>query len=192
MQPSHFASSYRAYTAPIFSAGLLFILLPPSPAAAFNAVTVDAGYGLEDTKLLRFNYAIGDRPPKPAENGWAWRHFWEANLSYWYLYKNTNGEDGLFELGLTPNLRSEPEQPWSWGRPYWEAGLGVHLLSKVHIGTRDLGSAFHFGTHVGFGLRFGDKEQWDLAWRFEHLSNGGLKEPNPGINFSMIRFGYHW
>lgn len=183
---------FRVRPAIVAIGSVLLLALLPLRASALNGVTVDSGFGLEDTRLLRFNYALDDRPRQPAKNGWSWRHFWEANLSYWYLYKNRDGVDGLYELGLTPTLRAERDRPWDWGRPYLEGGFGAHLLSKVHIGTRDLGSAFQFGTHVGFGIRFGHAEQWDMAWRFEHLSNGGLKQPNPGINFSMIRFGYHW
>ena len=32
----------------------------------------------------------------------------------------------------------------------------------------------------------------DIGVRTQHLSNGGLKEPNPGINFAIVRFGYYF
>jgi hypothetical protein len=171
---------------------MLSAIFAPEPASAMNAFTIDTGYGLDDTKLLRLNFAAIDDRRLSANNGWHWSRSWEANLSYWYLYKYNEGERDLFELGITPNFRAERDWESKWGRPYLEAGLGVHLLSKVHIGPRDLGSALQFGTHAGFGLRFGSHEQWDVAWRYEHLSNAGLKEPNPGINFGMVRFGYRW
>lgn len=176
----------------VFVCCLLGAMLPLDQAQAFNAVTLDAGYGLEDTRLLRLNLSLGDERRHPADNGWYWRRSWEANLSYWYLYKSKEGEEKLLEIGLTPNFRLGRTRAWRWARPYLEAGLGVHLLSKIQIGTRDLGSAFQFGTHVGFGLSLGSNEQYELAWRIEHLSNAGLQEPNPGINFSMVRFGYRW
>lgn len=174
---------------------LLWTLLPLDQAWAFNALTVDVGYGMEDTRLLRLNLSVVKPRHYPASDGWQWSRSWEANLSYWYLYKieeDEEGEENLLELGLTPNFRLARDKAWDWGRPYLEAGLGLHLLSKVHIGTRDLGSSLQFGTHAGFGIRFGHDEQYELAWRIEHLSNGGLKEPNPGINFSMLRIGYRW
>ncbi|MDP1996021.1 MAG: acyloxyacyl hydrolase, partial [Gallionella sp.] len=46
--------------------------------------------------------------------------------------------------------------------------------------------------HVGVGARFGDRRQFDLGYRFQHLSNGGIKKPNQGINFNQIRFAYHF
>jgi len=172
---------------------LLCALLPIERAAAVNGVSVDSGYGLADTRLLRFSFSLSDNRRTPENNGWSWYHYWEANLSYWYLYKNKEGVDDLFELGITPNIRVERDKAWAWGgRPYMEAGLGVHLLSTIYIGNRDLGSSFQFGTHVGVGIRFGSREQLEFAWRVEHLSNADLAQPNPGINFSMLRFGYHW
>ncbi len=172
---------------------LFWTLLPLKQAYANYAVTLDSGYGLEDTKLWRLNFSLGNEKRYPTGNGWYWIRNWEGNLSYWYLQKNIRGEKRLLEAGITPNFRLAREQQWSWGwRPYLEGGLGIHLLSRIHIGTRNLGSAFQFGTHAGLGVRFGSNEQYDLAWRIEHLSNAGLREPNPGINFTMVRVGYRW
>ena len=160
---------------------------------ALSGVTVDYGHGLDDTRLVRLNFSLGDFRPNPANDGWSWSHYWEANLSYWYLHnKQEGGVEGMYEAGITPNIRVERDQPISWARPFMEAGLGIHLLSRVHIGPRDLSSSFQFGTHIGLGVRFGDSGQWELAWRLEHLSNADLQQPNPGINFSMVRLGYHW
>lgn len=193
MQRVNSATRYRAPRSASLGGLLLFALLPLDRALAFQAVTLDAGYGMGHTRLLRFNFSLGDDSRRiPANYGWSWHQSWEGNLSYWYLYKFKEGEKDMFELGLTPNFRLERDRVWEWGRPYLEAGLGVHLISKVHIGHRNLGSALQFGSHAGLGLRFGCDEQWDVAWRIEHLSNGGLKEPNTGINFTMIRIGYRW
>ncbi len=160
-------------------------------ASAYQAITLDSGVGMDNTRLLRLNFAIGNDKRYPVDNNCYWSLSWEGNLSYWYLYKTIrDGEDNLWEVGVTPNFRLERER--DWGRPYLEAGLGIHLLSEVRIGHRDMSSAFQFGSHAGFGLRFGGNDQYDLAWRIEHLSNAGLREPNPGINFSMVRFGYRW
>jgi hypothetical protein len=171
---------------------LLWAMLPLDPAWAFDAFTVDLGYGLEDTTLLRLNISTGDNRHSAADKDWYWSRTWETNISYWHLYKQHEGVQSLFELGLTPNVRLEREQPWGWARPYIEAGIGAHLLSSDRIGPRELGSSLLFGTHAGFGVRLGRKEQYELAWRIEHLSNAGLGDPNPGINFSMARFGYRW
>ena len=68
---------------------------------------------------------------------------------------------------------------------YLEAAIGFHLLSDSHI-NRDLdfSTRFQFGDHVGAGYRF---DEYDLQLRFQHLSNGGMRNPNPGINFLVLR-----
>jgi hypothetical protein len=55
-----------------------------------------------------------------------------------------------------------------------------------------MGSAFQFGDHLGAGLVFGGHGQFDLGYRFLHLSNADIKRPNNGINFQQVRFAYHF
>ncbi|QKT04172.1 acyloxyacyl hydrolase [Ectothiorhodospiraceae bacterium 2226] len=91
------------------------------------------------------------------------------------------------DVGLTPVLRLARS-----GRtvPYVEAAVGAHLLSSPRIGGRDMSTSFQFGDLVGVGLRFGARANGEVGYRLIHFSNGGIKHPNPGINFHMVRFGY--
>ena len=102
---------------------------------------------------------------------------WDLSFGGW-----TGGHGPVYDLGFTPVARL--------GRsPYLEAGVGAHVLSDLDVGTgRDLSTHFQFGDHVGVGLRFGN---YDLGVRLQHLSNGGLRNPNPGINFVILRLQYH-
>ena len=59
-----------------------------------------------------------------------------------------------------------------------------HVSSDLGFSTR-----FQFGDHLGIGYRF---ERYDVAVRFQHLSNGGMRNPNPGINFLLLRLQYHF
>lgn len=174
------------------TASLWFALWPMPPAHADTAIAADIGYGYEDTRLRRLNFVVGNEHDYPARHGWLWRSSLEINISSWSLLWEQQGPDHLLEFGLTPNFRLMPASTTLIGRPYMELGIGAHLLSERNIGPRQLGSYFHLGSHVGLGLRFGADEQYDIAWRYEHLSNAGLHEPNPGINFGMLRLGYHW
>jgi hypothetical protein len=65
-------------------------------------------------------------------------------------------------------------------------------LSETSLGERRFSTAFQFGDHLAIGYRFGGKGQYDLSWRFQHLSNGGIKQPNDGIDFFQARFQYHF
>lgn len=51
---------------------------------------------------------------------------------------------------------------------------------------------FQFGDHLGLAYRFGEKGALDASYRFQHLSNAGIKEPNNGIDFHQIRLQYHF
>ena len=139
------------------------------PAHALDGVWLEAGAGTDDDV-------------KPVRVGAQWRsHYrrlsWEASFGGW-----SGGHGRVYDLGFTPVAR--------WGRsPYLEAGVGAHVLSDLDVGTgSDFSTRFQFGDHVGVGMRFGS---YDLGLRFQHLSNGGLRNPNPGINFVILRLQYH-
>ena len=96
------------------------------------------------------------------------------------------------DFGLTPVLRLQPNNPAGFS-PYAELGVGFHFLSSTSVSPqRQFGSSFQFGDHVGAGVRFGDKGQYDIGYRYQHLSNAGIKQPNQGINFQQLRLQYHF
>jgi len=73
--------------------------------------------------------------------------------------------------------------------PYVEAAVGFHMLSSHQITTgRIFSTRFQFGDHLGAGIRFGAH---DVGVRIQHLSNGGIARPNPGINFLVLRYQLH-
>jgi lipid A 3-O-deacylase len=45
---------------------------------------------------------------------------------------------------------------------------------------------------AGVGVQFGSRQQYLAGYRFQHISNGGIKEPNPGINFSQLYLQYNF
>lgn len=72
-------------------------------------------------------------------------------------------------------------------RSFAEAGLGLHLMSHTRIANRQLGVAFGFGTQLAVGAVFGDNGRYELAAFAHHVSNGGIKDPNDGINYFGVR-----
>jgi hypothetical protein len=105
-----------------------------------------------------------------------------AEIGYWNSDKDNRQNDNLWELGLTPVLRLAPKASGGM-RPYLEAGLGGHVLSDTRIGERKLSTAWQFGTHLGVGLDCG---RLRIGYRFQHLSNAGIKTPNDGIDFHVL------
>ncbi len=63
------------------------------------------------------------------------------------------------------------------------------LLPAFRDNDRRFGTAFNFGDHLALGRVLDDRNE--LALRVKHYSNGGIKQPNPGINFVQLRL-VHW
>ena len=113
---------------------------------------------------------------------WHLGGYWELQYGEWY------GVNTIHDLGFTPVFRFQQTERSSFS-PYVEAAIGFHLIQPVRIDeNRGFSTSFQFGDHVGAGVRFGGRGQFDLGVRFQHVSNGGIKEPNNGINFTQLRF----
>jgi hypothetical protein len=41
-------------------------------------------------------------------------------------------------------------------------------------------------------LSFGPADEDEIALRVQHYSNGGIKQPNPGINFLQLRYAHRF
>ena len=126
-----------------------------------------------------------------ADGNWLVTGSWEASVGTW-RGNSVVGNQTITDIGVTPVFRLQQKHP-SGIAPYLEGAIGFHLISPTFIyANRQFGSSFQFGDHLGVGMRFGERRQFDLAYRYQHLSNGGIKQPNQGINFSQIRFAYHF
>src|SRR4051812_27150239 len=113
--------------------------------------------------------------------------YWDVQLGQW----SGPNRRTINDVGLTPVFRLQ-QSNLSEISPYVEGAIGFHLISPTRLSDeRQFGSAFQFGDHVGAGARFGEHGKYDLGLRFQHLSNGGIKKPNDGINFLQVRLQYH-
>lgn len=63
-----------------------------------------------------------------------------------------------------------------------ELGVAPTILSR-HKFSRDLGHTLQFTSHAGVLLRLGD---FRIGYRFQHMSNARLANPNPGLNQHLI------
>jgi hypothetical protein len=159
------------------------LALAALPAAAVNGVSTELGFN-DDVRMWR------------AGLQWNWQRRWfrggKAELGgYWDLSAGgwRNGDDTVYDLGLTPVFRYAGT---ARGSLYVEAAIGFHLLSDLRIDENKLFStSFQFGDHIGIGMRFGPRDRYDVGLRLQHLSNGGIRKPNPGIDFIQLRLQYH-
>ena len=111
---------------------------------------------------------------------------------YWWFFEPRAGsfEDPLpgVILGADAGLRW---YPWTRGRLLFhlEAGAGA-LYTWFPL----LYSHFNFNLYPGAGLSFflTPRLSLDLGYRLDHISNGGLRLPNVGLNSHMFTYGASW
>ena len=168
-------------------------------AANFAPSGVAFEYGNSDSTNSDVNlYRVGlqwDWKTRWFDTGnWHLGGYWDLGLAYWdnRTIAPLRTHDSITDIEFTPVFRIQQNKPTGLS-PYLEAAIGFHFLSATSVSTqRAFGSSFQFGDHIGAGLRFGDKGQFDLGYRYQHLSNAGIKEPNQGINFHQVRLQYHF
>ena len=160
-----------------------------TPAGAVDGVSVEYGQG-NGTDLGRVGVQW-DWNKKWLQTGdWHLGGYWDLSAGYWNASNVPVGRNSsIIDIGLTPVFRVQQNDMRGF---YGEIAVGFHLLSHTTIGNKTLSTAYQFGDHLGAGYRFGDKGQYDLSYRYQHLSNGGIKKPNNGINFNQVRFQYHF
>jgi hypothetical protein len=114
------------------------------------------------------------------DQGERWSWYWDLSVG------GFRGDEGtVHDVGATPVVRYAK----SARGPYVEAAVGFHILSDSHINSDlDFSTRFQFGTHLAAGYHRG---RYDWQVRLQHLSNGGMRNPNPGINFISLRVQYY-
>ena len=89
-------------------------------------------------------------------------------------------------LAFGPPIRLTNDQ---WKRPVFvDFGLSPTIIDGTRYGDRQLGTSFNVTSHIAFGLRFGQNKDHAVKLRYEHISNGGFGEVNPGVNMVGIDF----
>ena len=175
---------FRRAGAPLACAAAL---LATVPAQAMD-LTLVGGFS-EKNSVKKAGVIAGWNRAEPLWAGQSWelalRH--ELELAGWRVPEAKN----ILELGYSPFLRFQ--QRGSGTRFFAEASIGVRLLSDTWISdTKTLSTHFQFSDQLGAGLMFGAQSQHTLGVRIQHLSNAGIKRPNPGINFANIYYSYRF
>jgi len=175
---------------------LAVVCIGPVHAAGNNwidAISLSYGEDLDDNDAKLYRLGLQNKWERTWMNDGAWYvgGYWDAELGYVETTREDNENDELYDLALIPVFRMQRDTSLSSGiSPYAEAGIGPHLISETRLGDRRFSTALQFGSLIGFGLGFGDKGQYELSYRFQHISNSGIKTPNDGMNLHMLRLGY--
>ncbi|KQV91750.1 hypothetical protein ASC87_06665 [Rhizobacter sp. Root1221] len=134
---------------------------------------------------------------------WSWQRdvgwgrltgYWDISFGRWAsdsADRTTSSHAWVTQLGITPVVRLYPRGPGpGW---YLEGGIGANVLLPIYR-TEDkrFSTSFNFGDHLALGRTFGDRGEHDVAVRFQHFSNAGIKEPNPGEDFLQLRYSHRF
>lgn len=146
----------------------------PKPDSVGFRLGVDAESDL-DLRISELYLTLG--PP------WAWDM---GNASETLLLFETaagmvDGEDSTaLVLSVTPVVRlAFAAVPMDV-----VASSGPAYYSEDHFGPLDIGGNFQFISRLGVDWRItGD---WRIGYRYEHTSNAGLDDQNPGLNFHVL------
>lgn len=179
-------------------AGFLLLMVSSVGAQPFEGITVDSlsfslGQGQGDADIYRIGMQNNWSRSWFSEGDWHVSGYWNLEAGHWHSNKRGGHEDNVFELALTPVFRLEQKSA-NTGHysPYLEGGIGLHLIGPTSIGDRSLSSAFQLGSHVGAGIRFGEQGKYDLGYRYQHISNSSLDQPNDGLDLHTISFGMNY
>ena len=113
-------------------------------------------------------------------------------IDHWHGTQAEAVVANLWDLSATPVLRLQPATN-TFPRVFLDIGLGVHLITEPRINrTRQFSTVFQFGEFLGPGVQFGDRGQYELSFRLQHVSNGRIEEPNDGLNYGTLVFQYHF
>ena len=121
-----------------------------------------------------------------ASNGTHLGGYWNASLAQWRgtAFHDVGGQHEYITIvGFTPVFRLQSDDRKGW---YADGGIGINLMSRLYNNNDDfLSTAFEFNDQLGAGYVF--TRGWDVGIKLEHFSNGGIKKPNSGVNFLLLR-----
>jgi hypothetical protein len=172
----------------------LFLLLGRGLAHAAD-ISADAHLeqGLEKGNHVRL-LGLGVTVPgwQDLLHGDAWRLDldWKGRLALWDAHDSDDHR--IWDLSLIPTLKMQPMTEGPSMTPFFEAGLGAHVVSSTVVDGRELSSNFQFGETLAAGFSLGEKQAWRIALRAEHVSNGDIKLPNQGITFAGLEISRTW
>ncbi|MFZ6770444.1 acyloxyacyl hydrolase [Undibacterium sp. Di26W] len=159
-----------------------------SSVFALDSASLEFATG-NKTKMLRAGLQSNWDNQWFSSNGTHVGGYWDATLAQWQgnsFQGKSGATQNLTDIGITPVFRFQNDSKKGF---YGEAGIGLHMLSEIYDNnSRHFSTNFQFGDHIGVGYL--TKEGWDLSFKIQHYSNGGVKHPNPGVNFAVLKAGY--
>jgi len=172
------------------AAAFLAFMSPHSSCHALDSFTLEAGGG-NHTEVLRLAGQWNWERQWWKSNGTHIGGYWDVNVARWRStrFENRPGAvQNITAFGITPVFRWQSD---TGSGLYGEAGIGLRYLSDLYDNNgRQLSTNFEFSSQLGAGYAF--PGHWDIGLLFQHFSNGGIRHPNSGVNFGVVRVRYRF
>ena len=180
----------RAFAAGVGAA--LAAALAPEPAYADSAFAPSTGFLQAGAARNTHEQTAGltwDWDKSWSIAGGRISGYWETSVSRWAYSREGGRSASLGKIEFAPVFRYRPSDgasPW-----FADAAIGLTLMNRLYVSDRKrFSTRFNFGDHLAIGRNFGAQGQYEVALRVEHVSNGGIKEPNPGESLIQLRLSY--
>jgi len=160
---------------------------------ALDGISISNGIGVANLKIWRVSVEQTWQKKWTTKGPWYVTGYWDLSF---YKMKRKNGEEiamnnNIAAVALAPVFRFYRIAPTLSNKNFYvEFAIGIAQMNKREIAKRQLGINFQFEDRLGFGLRFGNKQQYDISYRVVHFSNAYLGKKNHGINLQMLTFNY--
>lgn len=117
----------------------------------------------------------------------------------WYVETPAWIRADRLELAAGVINAADVSRPFAFAGPVWrvtprrrgpfvEFSFGLTVIGGSTVDGRDLGGNLHFRSAVALGLAGGRGQAHEVAIRVEHISNGGLRDHNPGLDSIGLSF----
>lgn len=152
------------------------------PGLDTEKLTLTADLGSDDTiHFQRLSLGADWREPIFQSGSFKLAGRLEVNAGFWRSSLKAPLHKSGTILGINPVFQST----YSNGayKPYFELGGGPNWLSNATIENEFKSTQFQFGSILGFGLQI---LQYEIGYRYLHISNAGIEVPNPGTDFHNL------
>ncbi|REE93288.1 acyloxyacyl hydrolase [Cupriavidus plantarum] len=174
-------------------AAVAMLVAAASAHAEIPAPAVHVGFGRDYSHDINkyeigFQFDSGFRWGNP--QGWQTTLYWEFDIAQWQTRYGTPRQN-VVEGGVSPLFRLQ-KRGGAW-EPFIEGSVGFRIMSHSSTSPQhNYSTAFRFTEIVGVGVAFGPRNAAEFGLRFQHLSNGTIKKPNPGTDFITGYFNYRF
>jgi hypothetical protein len=119
------------------------------------------------------------------------KSFWvPSKLDFAAGHLERGSDSSLFvSFGPTYRFSRKKSEPGRW---FVDIGSHPTYVSKSQFGGKPLGGNFFFTSFLGLGAYLDRQRKTCLLLRYQHTSNAGLSNSNPGVDMLGLTFSYHF